>query len=74
MERFAQGAACPDNPAKKEALSTTFHRYFLQPASLSPSCQESQACMETPACWKPLMTRNLVGFSTEDEAVSHAVS
>lgn len=72
MERFAQGAACPEDPAEKEALSTTFHRYFLQQGA-PPSCVDSKACMASPACWKPLMGNNLVGFSTEAEAVSHAV-
>ena len=74
MGRFAQAAACPADPDKKQALSTSFYRYFARPGvPASAACLQPAACMAAPECWSGLLGAQLMGFATEHEAVAHAL-
>ena len=69
-----QAAACPADSAKKESLSTSFHRYFIQPGAPQEGCLEQAACMANRVCWGGLLGAQLNGFATETEAVAYSLA
>lgn len=67
-----QAAACPPDPTKKAAMSTSFYRYFAAPDA-PPECQDPAACMANAACWQRLLGAQIRGVKTEAEAVQQAL-
>jgi hypothetical protein len=68
-----QAAACPPDPTKKAAMSTSFYRYFAAPDAAMPECQNATACVQNPACWRRLLGAQIRGVDTEANAVQEAL-
>lgn len=68
-----QAAACPPDPTKKAAMSTSFYRYFAAPDAALPECQNATACAQNPACWRRLLGAQIRGVDTEFNAVQEAL-
>jgi hypothetical protein len=68
-----QAAACPPDPTKKAAMSTSFYRYFAAPDAAMPECQNATTCVQTPACWRRLLGAQIRGVDTEHDAVQEAL-
>lgn len=68
-----QAAACPPDPTKKAAMSTSFYRYFAAPDAAPPECQDPAACVKNAACWRRLLGAQIRGVTTETEAVEQAL-
>ena len=68
-----QAAACPPDPTKKAAMSTSFYRYFAAPDAALPECQNAATCVQNPACWRRLLGAQIRGVDTEQNAVQEAL-
>ena len=61
----------------QDAQGAVFIERFsdLFPVEGRPSfCVDRSACLASPECYEPLLGRPLRGFSTEQEAVAHALA
>eukprot|EP00873_Tetraselmis_striata_P005020 jgi/Tetstr1/425284/TSEL_015736.t1 len=51
-----------------------FQDLFPLPGARPADCNLRELCMANPACYQPLLGRQLVGFATEEEAVGHSLN
>jgi hypothetical protein len=80
MELTAKGLSCGGlqsigvDAAPTAPFIQTFPDLFPLPGVRPPECAQRESCLATPACYQPLLGRQLQGFATEGEALEHALA
>jgi hypothetical protein len=76
MAHLARAAACPDDPKKSRAGSTSFYQYFRPPGSAPAGCRAGgrDACMRDSRCYAGLLEAGgqLEGASSAEAAAAEA--
>ena len=70
MEGFAKHAACPRDPSTL-THGNSFYQYF-KGQDVPTECQLQAECFSNSQCYQHVISNNLQGFASEDEAVAYA--
>lgn len=80
MTDVARALSCPlgprTSPGSQGPADAIFIQHFgdLFPIPNRPAgCSDRQTCLGDEACYAPLLSRQLLGFASEQEAVEHAL-